>query len=281
MGDKKIKILGICGSARRMTTDRAMEEVFEATKEFDWVETEYIHLADYTLRHCTGCMACFGINAPADEPWHCYKFKEDQKGLIIPKMMESDGIILGTPVYGCGATALLRMLIEMTPFGYYTFTKHAGAMRHKTLGVVTVGGADIEGQETTGMDLWRWGLRLGMMPVACPPTRNDTLPVASVSGAFLSTVDSKEQYGRESVTKEGTRTVPPTQGSRNMRSCRNLGREMVVVTTAVKMGLQAMRDRGMEIPPTRPYKYYSVKYKSGSYVDKLMKEGKVEGKTFK
>jgi len=66
-----------------------------------------------------------------------------------------------------------------------------------------------------------------------------------------------------------------------MRSCRNLGREMVVVTTAVKMGLQAMRDQGMEIPPTRPYKYYSVKYKPGSYVDRLMKEGTVEAKTFK
>lgn len=69
-----------------MTTDRAMEEVFKAIKEFDWVETEYIHLAHYTLRHCTGCMACFGFNAPADEPWHCYKFPEDQKKEIIPKM---------------------------------------------------------------------------------------------------------------------------------------------------------------------------------------------------
>jgi multimeric flavodoxin WrbA len=281
MASKRIKILGICGSPRRMTTDRAMEEVFRAIQEFDWAETEYLHLADYTLRPCTGCMACFGFNAPAEEPWHCYRFPEDQKWEIIPKMMACDGIVLGTPVYGCGATALLRMLIEMTPFGYYTFTKHAGAMRHKTLGVVTVGGADIEGQETVGMDLWRWGLRLGMLPVSCPPTREDTLPVASVSGAFLSTVDSKVQYSREGVTKEGTRTIPPNQGSRNMRSCRNLGREMVVVTTAVKLGLQAMREKDMEIPQTRPYKFYSLTPKSGSYVDKLVREKKIEVKKFK
>jgi multimeric flavodoxin WrbA len=281
MSEKVIKILGICGSPRKKTTDRAMEEVFKAIHEFDWVETEYIRLAKYTLRHCTGCMSCFGINAPAEDPWHCYKFPEDQKGEIIPKMMEADGIVLGTPVYGCGASALLRMAIEMTPFGYYTFTKHAGAMRNKPFGVVTVGGADIEGQETVGMDLWRWGLRLGMIPVPCPPTKDDTLPAASVSGAFLSTVDSKVQYSREGVTKEGTRTVPPTQGSRNMRSCRNLGREMVVMTTAVKLGLQSMRDRDLEIPETRPYKYYSVKAKPGSYVDKMLKEGKVAAKSFK
>ena len=65
-----------------------------------------------------------------------------------------------------------------------------------------------------------------------------------------------------------------------MGSCRNLGREMVVVTTDMKLGLEAMRSKDLEIPPTRPYKYYSMKAKPGSYVAKLLKGQKVEQKTF-
>ena len=44
---------------------------------------------------------------------------------------------------------------------------------------------------------------------------------------------------------------------------------------------QEMKKKNLEIPPTRSYKYYSVEAKPGSYVDKLLKEHKVEKKTFK
>lgn len=272
---QKVHILGVSASPRRANTDLAVKESLKAAGDLgDFVETEFIALRDYDIKPCTGCMKCFGWNAPAEDEWQCYEYQDDAAALV-KKLGACDGLVFGTPVYATDVTALGRIFMEKTPFGFNTFTRWSGGLRHKPVGAVTVGGADIEGQEFTAMCIWRWALRMNMIPVGSPPTLDDPQPTASISGAMLSAVDAKYIYGARAITKEDTRTIPPTQGARNMRSARNLGRNVAAVAIEINAGQQALSEAGVSLPPTFSFKRYSVRPKNGSYVDSLVKQGKV------
>ena len=99
-----MKILGLIGSARkRGNTEILVKEVLRAARD-EGAETESLRLTDYDIRPCTGCMACLvkkegcpisdGVNA------------------IFEKMIGSDGIVLGTPVYFLGASGIIKTLID-------------------------------------------------------------------------------------------------------------------------------------------------------------------------
>lgn len=69
--------------------------------------------------------------------------------------------------------------------------------------------------------------------------------------------------------------MPPAQGSRNERTLKNLGKWLAVSAMFMKLGRMAFAESGFEEPEIIPFTRYSVKPKKGSYVDKLIKEGKV------
>jgi len=99
-----MKILGLIGSARKKgNTEIVVKEILRAAKD-EGAEVESIRITDYEIRPCTGCMAC--------------KMKEkgcpiaDDVTTIFDKMIESDGIVLGTPVYFLGANGIIKILID-------------------------------------------------------------------------------------------------------------------------------------------------------------------------
>lgn len=271
----KVKILGISASPRKANTDLAVREALSAAESLGFAEGEFVALRDYDLKPCTGCMKCFGWVAPADDEWQCYEHQDDSR-ILVQKLGACDGLILGSPVYATDVTALARIFMEKTPYGFNTFTRWSGRLRNKPVGAITVGGADIEGQEFSAMCIWRWALRMNMLPVGSPPTLADPQPTASVSGGMLSAVDARHIYGATAITKESTRTVPPTQGARNMRSARNLGRNVATVAQVVKAGTERLAQEGVQLPETFSFRRYSVRPKEGSYIDRLVKEGKVQ-----
>jgi len=70
------------------------------------IETELIQLSG---KHIEGCKAC----------WACHKNKnkqcvitDDYFNECFAKMMNSDGIILGSPVYSAGVTSQMKALID-------------------------------------------------------------------------------------------------------------------------------------------------------------------------
>ncbi|MDP6180569.1 MAG: flavodoxin family protein [Desulfatiglandales bacterium] len=204
-----VKILGVCGSARKASTHWAVKLALKTAESLGYVDTDYVSLGDCKLVPCTGCMKCFGWNQPADaEIPKCYEF-EDVTELLLTKMMESDGLIVGTPVYTLGVTSLSRIFMEKAHmFGPMSFDKFSGRMRGKPCGVVTVGGVDTAGQEVVAQDIWMWAQGLGMYPEGSWPTRDDPNPQASVHGAIVSTVDGRQIYGKSALSKEACRTVP-------------------------------------------------------------------------
>ncbi len=81
------KILIINGSQRKKNTYGLLKRI---EKEFANDTIEFINLSDYQVKPCIGCEQCLRKGL-------CHI--EDDASKILDKMIESDGIIIGTPIY--------------------------------------------------------------------------------------------------------------------------------------------------------------------------------------
>ncbi len=272
--ENKIKILGINGSARHANTETAVQICLNAAEDTGYAKTEYICLGDYKITPCDGCMQCFGWQAPDDGKVYCRKYNDDA-GMLLQKVVDCDGLIFGVPVYVMGVNGLARSFMDKFHLGgYFSFTPHYGKLTYKPVGLITVAGQDGHGMVMSHM--YDWAIGLGMIPVNAPPRPPDTLPVTTVNGGMGLAVDAANIYSKEAITKAGTRTIPPTQGVRNERSLRNLGKNIVAVGHMIKWGREALQEKNIVFPEIFSFKKYSVKPKPGSYVERIAKEGKVQ-----
>ncbi len=270
----KVKILGINGSPRKDGNTASMiRYCLEWAERTGYAETEYVSLADYKLYPCTGCMRCFGFMADADAPHQCYEHPDDGTKVLVPKVAECDGLLIGFPVYSGGVPSILRIFREKLHIsGPMSFTKEAGALRYKALAVISQGGQVYGGQEVNYHEMARGS---DMLIVSAWPTEDAPMPSSSFIGGMLTTIDGMTIYGKNAWRKEATRTVPPASGSRNERTLKNLGRWLSVAAMTLKLGRTVFKQAGYYAPEPMPFTKYSVKPRPGSYVDRLIKEGKV------
>jgi multimeric flavodoxin WrbA len=97
------KVLGVVGSPRRKgNTDILVGGVLEGARK-EGAKTEVVYLNDLHISECDGCHVCWKAKP-------CKK-KDDMNSLY-PKIIESDIIIFGTPVYWYGPTALMKGFID-------------------------------------------------------------------------------------------------------------------------------------------------------------------------
>lgn len=115
-----MKVMGINGSARKDgNTAIIVGEVFDELNKED-IETELIQLADYEIQPCRGCFACKGRG-------DCV-FAKDGFAEIFSRMVEADGILLGSPVYSADVSAKMKAFLERA--GVVVAT-NPGLLRHK------------------------------------------------------------------------------------------------------------------------------------------------------
>jgi len=101
-----MKVIAINGSAKKNgNTSIIIKEIFSELKK-SGIETELIDLADAKINGCIGCGNCF-----KNKDKKCV-FKNDIVNECIEKMIEADGIILGSPVYFADVTANMKALLE-------------------------------------------------------------------------------------------------------------------------------------------------------------------------
>jgi multimeric flavodoxin WrbA len=97
------RVLGIVGSPRRNGNTHVLVSTILQGASDAGAATDLLLLGDLTIRECDGCHACWkGRECPK---------KDDMNG-IYPKIIESDVIVFGTPVYWYGPTALMKALID-------------------------------------------------------------------------------------------------------------------------------------------------------------------------
>ncbi|EHI99458.1 NADPH-dependent FMN reductase [Clostridium sp. DL-VIII] len=101
-----MKVIGINGSARKDgNTSIIIKEIFSQLNK-NGIETELIDLGNAKINGCIGCGNCF-----KNKDNKCV-FKNDIVNECIEKMIEADGIILGSPVYFADVSANMKALLE-------------------------------------------------------------------------------------------------------------------------------------------------------------------------
>lgn len=115
-----MRVIGINGSARKDgNTAIIVGKVFDELNK-EGIETELIQLADYEIQPCRGCFACKGRG-------NCVVAR-DSFAEIFSRMVEADGIILGSPVYSADVSAKMQAFLERA--GVVVAT-NPGLLRHK------------------------------------------------------------------------------------------------------------------------------------------------------
>ena len=119
------RILGIVGSPRRNgNTHLLVSKILEGAGETG-SSTECVFLRDLNIKECDGCHVCW-------QGKECSK--KDDMNLIYPKLIESDVIVFGTPVYWYGPTALMKGFIDR--FVYFNCPENRKKIRSKSAVIV-------------------------------------------------------------------------------------------------------------------------------------------------
>jgi len=126
LGSKTL-VLGISGSPRKDgNTDVAVKKVLEIISRLRDVETVFIRVADFNIKHCRGCRECMRIGECA--------IKDDDFNLILEKLMEADMIVVGAPVFWSSPPGVMKDFIDRT-HGFYTDPKR---LLGKKVGIISV-----------------------------------------------------------------------------------------------------------------------------------------------
>ena len=114
------KILGVIGSPRKKGNTHILVSTILDGAKVEGADTEIIFLNDLDIRECDGCYSCW-------KGRHCSK--KDDMNVIYPKIIQSDIIIFGTPVYWYGPTALMKCFIDR--FVYFNCPENRSKIRGK------------------------------------------------------------------------------------------------------------------------------------------------------
>lgn len=118
---KANRILGVVGSPRKKgNTHMLVSRILDGAQEKGAL-TEILFLNDLRIRECDGCHVC----------WKGKKCsKKDDMNKICPKIINSDVIIFGTPVYWYGPTALMKCFVDR--FVYFNCPENRAKIRGKS-----------------------------------------------------------------------------------------------------------------------------------------------------
>jgi multimeric flavodoxin WrbA len=97
------RVLGIVGSPRRNgNTDILVNRVLEGARSTG-AETDVVHLDELDIEQCDGCHRC----------WREGKCRwQDDMPIIYDKIADCDVLVLGTPVYWFGPSAMMKGCLD-------------------------------------------------------------------------------------------------------------------------------------------------------------------------
>jgi len=124
-----MKVVAFNGSGRKDGNTAVLLKRVLSALEAEGVETELIQLAGEQIRGCTACRACFET-----KNLRC-SITDDNVNTYIQKMVEADGIILGSPTYFAMMSSEMKALIDRAGF---VCRATPGALKRKVGAAVVV-----------------------------------------------------------------------------------------------------------------------------------------------
>lgn len=220
----EVKIIGISGSPRQNgNTEIMVKEALRGAADQGDVETEFIGLANKNIHPCSGCGVC-------SQEDRCSL--EDDFMTIYRKMIDADGIILGSPVYAGCVTALCKALMERSYYGHARERAEQGKvyLPLRIGGAIAIGGSRHGGHETTLQAINQYFMRNEMIPIGV------TSPTGQIGVTGIA-----EGLG-EVVNDTSYRIKRPID---NLEIAWMYGRKVSIATKILKAGIQ---ETGFEIP---------------------------------
>lgn len=122
-----MKVVAFNGSPRKNgNTSILIGHVFSALEK-EGIETELVHIGGKSLRGCNACLEC-----AKNKDKKCV-LPDDGLNGYIEKMMEADGVIIGSPVYFSDITPETKALIDRAG---YVCRANGNLLKHKVGGAV-------------------------------------------------------------------------------------------------------------------------------------------------
>lgn len=104
-----MKVIGICGSPRKGNTEWMVKRFLEDLAG-SGIETELILLRDKEIKGCDGCLSCEVGGTMRNGVCRIQDYMQP----LYPKIVEADGLVLGTPVYFELLSGLLKNFMDRT-----------------------------------------------------------------------------------------------------------------------------------------------------------------------
>lgn len=116
-----MKVLAINGSPKSNgNTAFALKKVMEELEKNN-IETEMVTIGQKEIRGCIGCGWC-----SAQQKTRCVF--DDEVNELLPKMIEADGLLLGSPVYYSGINGTIKSFLDRA---FFVAAGNGFKMRHK------------------------------------------------------------------------------------------------------------------------------------------------------
>ena len=146
------KVLGIVGSPRKGgNTHILVSEILRGARRMG-ARTELVSLGNLRIKECDGCHTCW-------ETETC-TINDGMKG-IYKKLMDSDCIILATPMYWFGPTVSMKALIDRLV--YFCCSKNEDKIKGKEVVLATVQAGEDPNEANPLMRMLEMSIRyLGM-----------------------------------------------------------------------------------------------------------------------
>ena len=103
-----MKILGVSLGTKNGSNDAMCKEALIAAQEMG-AEVSFIHLLDWDIKHCTGCVAC-SRGLVMGKGNICTQ--KDEFDDFRDKILDADGIIWVDPIFECGASGLAHTIMD-------------------------------------------------------------------------------------------------------------------------------------------------------------------------
>ncbi|MBQ9789828.1 MAG: flavodoxin family protein [Lentisphaeria bacterium] len=125
------KIYAVNGSPRKNgNTAKILAEALKGAQSMG-AETQLINLSDLNFSGCKSCFACKLKNSP--KAGRCAL--QDDLSPILEEIINSDGLIMGSPIYFSAETGLYRNFLERLFFPLLQYTNPASSLAPKKVEV--------------------------------------------------------------------------------------------------------------------------------------------------
>lgn len=198
-----MKILAINGSHRKgKNTAILLKTVLDETSK-QGATIELVELPDYNIKFCLSCNKCL-------RQTQC-SITDDDMATIGEKLLEADGIVLGSPVYWANVTTLMKNFMDRTRYLHMVKNMLAG----KVGAAVTNAGLRNGGQEITLQVMTNFLTYQGLHVVE--PRDNDGFILSGgVASSMLADFKDGQLIWRKSAEEDEGAMLAARQLGRNM-----------------------------------------------------------------